>query len=132
MNQESTIGKKIAGMSRKTKAIWIATGLSPVLALVCFVIVALLPATDKPHFEDPIRSILTGIGVLGIAAPFCVGGYVLKQRAASSPYFEGTFIATAITLFGIVCLIAGLACIILGVYDLATMFVTPRPKPRFR
>lgn len=131
MDQENGIEKKMAGMPVKIKAIWIATGLSPVVAILCFVVVALLPATEKPHFEDPLRSILTGIAVLGIAAPFCVGGHVLKQRAASSPYFEGTFIATAITLFGLVCLIAGLACTILGIYDLAMMFLTPRPKPLF-
>jgi hypothetical protein len=115
----------------KSKRIWIALGLCPVVALVCFVVVALLPATEKPHFQDPLRSILTGIAVVAIAAPFCVGGHVLNQRAASSPYFEGRFIATAITLFGIACLIAGLACIILGLYDLAMMLTAPKPRPLF-
>lgn len=131
MDQEDGVQRNATTMPTRTKAMWIALGLSPVLAIVCFVIVALLPATEKAHFEDPLRSILTGIAVLGIAAPFCVGGYVLKQRAASSPYFEGRFIATAITLFGIVCLIAGLACIILGIYDLLMAYFTPPPKPLF-
>jgi hypothetical protein len=113
------------------KAVWIATGLAPVLGIVCFVVVAFLPASEKAHYEDPLRSILTGLGVLGIAAPFCVGGYVLKQRAASSPYFEGNFIATAIILFGVVCLAAGLACILLGIYDLVTVFFSPPKKSLF-
>jgi hypothetical protein len=131
MDQGEEVEIKAGTMPAKTKAVWIAVGFSPILSVVCFVILALLPATEKAHFEDPLRSILTGIAVLGIAAPFCVGGYVLNQRAASSPYFEGRFIATAITFFGLVCLIAGLACIILGVYDLVLPFFVPPPKPLF-
>jgi hypothetical protein len=119
-------------MFTKAKIGWIAAGLSPLVAVVCFVIVAFLPVTEKARYEDPLRSILTGVGVLGIAAPFCVGGSVLKRRAASSPYFEGTFIGTAILLFGLVCLVAGLACIILGIYDLVMIFLAPRPRPLFR
>ena len=119
------------GVPAGAKAVWLAMGLCPVVTAVCFVVLAMLPPTDQPHFQDPLRSILTGIAVLGIAAPFCVGGHVLRQRFAASPYFEGTFIATAIVLFGIVCLVAGLACIILGVYDLALIFVTPKPRPAF-
>ncbi len=131
MNQENGVQNNVAKILSKTKALWITVGLCPVVTIVCFVILALLPATDKPHFQDPLRSILTGIAVLGIAAPFCLGGHILRQRFAASPYFEGTFIATAIVLFGIVCLVAGLACILLGVYDLMLLFVTPRPRPLF-
>jgi hypothetical protein len=131
MNQENGVENKTARVPSKTKPIWIALGLCPVVTAICFVALALLPATDKPHFQDPLRSILTGIAVLAIAAPFCVGGHALRQRFAASPYFEGTFIATAIVLFGIVCLIAGLACVFLGAYDLVVLFVTPKPKPLF-
>ncbi len=115
----------------KSKIVWVLLGLCPVFAAVCFAVVALLPATEKARFHDPLRSILTGLGMLGIAAPFCVGGYALDRRAASSPYFEGRFIATVVMLFGAVCVVAGLACIILGIYDLVMMFLTPAPKPQF-
>ncbi len=131
MNQEAGVENKTAKVPSRAKAIWIAVGFCPVVTVICFAVLALLPATDKPHFQDPLRSILTGIAVLGIAAPFCVGGHLLRLRFAASPYFEGTFIATAIVLFGIVCLVAGLACIILGLYDLAMLFATPRPRPLF-
>ncbi len=114
----------------RTRAIWIALGSCPILAVICFIAVATLPATDKAHFQDPLRSLLTGLGVLGIAAPFCVGGYLLDRRAASSPYFEGRFIATAVMLFGAVCLVAGLACLILGIYDLVMLFLAPPARPQ--
>ena len=48
-----------------------------------------------------------------------------KKRFASSPYYEGTFIATVLSVFGFVCLAAGLACIILGAYDLIMRFAGP-------
>jgi hypothetical protein len=131
MSQENRVESKVTSVRTRTKMIWIAVGLCPVAAAICFVVLAFLPATDKPHFQDPLRSILTGIAVLGIAAPFCVGGRALRLRFAASPYFEGTFIATAISLFGLACLVAGLACIFLGIYDLAMVFLAPKPKPLF-
>jgi hypothetical protein len=131
MDQTNGVETRITGKSTGAKAIWIAMGLCPVVAAICFIVMALLPATDKPHFQDPVRSILTGVAVLAIATPFCLGGHRLRQRFATSPYFEGTFIATAIVLFGIVCLVAGSACIILGAYDLIVMFFVPKPKPLF-
>jgi hypothetical protein len=58
-----------------------------------------------------------------VATPLCVAGWQLKQRFATSPYYEGRFIATVLSVFGFTCLTAGLACIILGVYDLAMRFL---------
>ena len=96
----------------------LAIGASLAISLVCFVALAVLPEPTGPRRKDPLRSILTGLGVLGVASPLCIGGAVLKQRFASSPYFEGNFIATVLSVFGFVCVAAGLACILLGVYDL--------------
>jgi hypothetical protein len=131
MDQTGETKTKSTGGPTGAKAVWIGMGLCPIVAAICFIVMALLPATDKPHFQDPLRSILTGVAVLAIATPFCLGGHRLRQRFAASPYFEGTFIATAIVLFGIVCLVAGSACILLGAYDLVVMFFVPKPKPLF-
>jgi uncharacterized membrane protein len=107
------------------KRLALAIGASLVVALVCFVVLAVLPEPRGPRLKDPLRSILTGLGMLGVASPLCIGGAVLKQRSASSPYFEGTFIATVLSVFGFVCLAAGLACIILGGYDLIQPLISP-------
>ena len=123
MSQESTIEENVTPMRRRGKAVPVAIGISLVVAILCFVVVAFLPASDEPHFKDPLRSFLTGLGVLGVASPLCIAGFSLKKRFASSPYYEGTFIATVLSVFGFVCLAAGLACIILGVYDLVTRFL---------
>ncbi len=98
----------------------LAVGASLAIALVCFVVLAVLPEPKVARLKDPLRSILTGIGVLGVASPLCIAGAVLKQRFAASPYFEGKFIATVLSVFGFVCAAAGLACILLGIYDLLT------------
>lgn len=96
----------------------LAIGASLVVALVCFVVLAVLPEPKVARLKDPLRSVLTGIGVLGIASPLCIAGAVLKQRFAASLYFEGKFIATVLSVFGFACAAAGLACILLGIYDL--------------
>lgn len=100
------------------KRLALGIGASFAVALVCFVVLAVLPEPKVARLKDPLRSILTGIGVLGIASPLCLGGAVLKQRFAVSPYFEGKFIATVLSVFGFACAAAGLACILLGIYDL--------------
>jgi len=89
------------------------------LAAICFVAVTLLPASEEPYFESPLRSVLTGLGLLGIACPFCIIGSALRKRSAGSPYFEEGFIASVISLFGYVCVLFGLLCIGLGAYALA-------------
>ncbi len=87
-------------------------------AVVCFGVVAFLPAPEGPLFKDPLRSFLTGLGVLGVAYPLCAVGWALNKKYSSSPYFEGAFIAGVINLFGFLCGAAGLVCIGFGVYSL--------------
>lgn len=126
MSDENT-GKEKSRVSVSTKLVLVAIGASAVTAGVCFAIVALLPAPEGTgRFKDPLRSLLTGLGVLGIATPLCIAGHMLKKRSASSPYFEGAFIATVLGIFGFVCLAVGLACIILGGYDWITSLLEPR------
>jgi len=96
---------------------------SLLLALACFIVLAIVPAPQGPPLKDPLRSLLTGLGVLGIATPLCIAGFALKKRFASSPYFEGTFIATVLNVFGFACFAAGLACIIVGACDWIMRFV---------
>jgi len=100
------------------KRLALAIGASLAVALVCFVVLAALPEPKTVRLKDPLRSVLTGLGVLGIASPLCIGGAVLKQRFGPSPYFEGKFIATVLSVFGFACTAAGLACILLAIYDL--------------
>jgi threonine/homoserine/homoserine lactone efflux protein len=123
MNQESTVAGNAKSMRRRRKGILLAVGFSLVVALVCFVVVAFLPTSKEPHFKDPWRSFLTGLGVIGVASPLCIAGFSLRKRFAPSPYYEGKFIATVLSVFGLVCVAAGLACIILGAYDLVTRFL---------
>lgn len=120
MSQEGT-EKTTPRTSRATKLTLAAVAISVLLATACFTIVALLPVPEGGHrFKDPLRSLLTGLGVLGVATPLCLAGHALKKGSAASPYFEGTFIATVLGVFGFVCVAVGLACIILGGYDWIT------------
>ncbi len=107
---------------RGKKPVRLAVVLSVLTAVACFVVLALLPPSQGPPLKDPLRSLLTGLAVLGIATPFCIAGLTLRKRFASSPYYEGAFIATVLSVFGLVCLVAALACFILGVYDLVAPF----------
>lgn len=102
-------------------------GASLIVALSCFIALAVMPEPEGSRLKDPVRSFLTGLGVLGVAAPLCLAGWTLKRKFASSPYYEGGFIATVLSLFGFVCLAAGLACILLGGYDLAMRLMDSTP-----
>ncbi len=102
-----------------------AIGVGVGLAVVCFGIVALLPRPQGSFFEDPLRSILTGVGLLGVAFPLCMIGLMLKKRAAASPYFEEHFIATVLNVFGFLCLGVGLLCIGLGAFALLKRLLGP-------
>ncbi len=124
MTDEAGVQAQNRRLSRSRRLV-LAIGAALVVALVCFVVLAILPKPEGPRSKAPLRSFLTGVGVLGVAAPLCIGGSALKQRFASSPYFEGTFIATVLSVFGFVCLAAGLACIILGAYDLIAPLLSP-------
>jgi hypothetical protein len=121
--ENETTGKP---RKRKSKVgIVLAIALPLLVALTCFIVLAVLPAPEGPRLKDPLRSFLTGVGVLGVACPLCIAGLLLKRRFASSPYYEGRFIATVLSVFGFAVLAAGLACIVLGVYDLAMRFLEP-------
>ena len=85
-------------------------------AVICFAIVVILPPSEQPFFKAPLRSALTGLGLLGVAFPLCTVGLALRKRSAKSPYFEEAFIATVINVFGFVCLGLGLLCIGLSIY----------------
>jgi hypothetical protein len=96
----------------------IAMAVAGLVALACFIVVAILPAPKGPMFKDPLRSFLTGLGVLALAYPLAAVGRAIQRKSASSPYFEGAFIAGAINLAALVCTGVGLACVGFGVYDL--------------
>ncbi|OHB67383.1 MAG: hypothetical protein A2Y77_06150 [Planctomycetes bacterium RBG_13_62_9] len=100
------------------KKILIVMGVTIFAAIVCLTVVAFLPSPKGSLLTDPLRSFLTGLGVLGVAYPLCVTGGAMKRRWESSPYFEGTFIAAVISLFGLVCVAVGLVCIGFGAYGL--------------
>ena len=93
-------------------------GLSLVLAIACLVIVAILPGSPEPFFDSPLRSLLVGVGLLGVAAPLCIAGALLKRHAAGSPYFEEGFIAGVLNVFGYLILAVGVACLALAAYAL--------------
>ncbi len=126
MSQDNEIQTKLPRRSSRT-IILLAIGLSVVVALSCFIALAVMPEPEGSRLKDPLRSFLTGLGVLGVAAPLCITGLMLKRKFASSPYYEGGFIATVLSLFGFVTLAAGLACILLGGYDLALRLMDSTP-----
>jgi len=102
----------------RSRTILIAVGVALLVALVCFVLVAVLPPPKGPFFEAPLRSFLTGLGLLGVACPPLIVGLLLKKRAEASPYFEEGFIRAGFNLFGLVCFLLGLTCTGLSVYAL--------------
>jgi hypothetical protein len=93
-----------------------------IVAVVCFVVVALQLASEDPYFESPLHSALTGVGLLGVGLPLCLVGAAFRRRSEGSPYFEEAFIAGVISLFGYVCVLFGLLCIGLGAYALLKPF----------
>jgi hypothetical protein len=101
--------------SRKVlSAIGVALG----IAAISFTVLAILPPSEQPFYKTSLRSILTGLGLLGIACPLCIVGFILKKRSAKSPYFEEAFIATVINVFGFILFSLGLVCICVSIYAL--------------
>ena len=100
------------------RTILIAVGASLLVSLVCFILLAVLPPPKGPFIQAPLRSFLTGLGLLGVACPPLIVGALLKKRAEASPYFEEGFIRAGFNLFGLVCLIVGLTCTGLSLYAL--------------
>lgn len=117
MSQENDSQAKTRKPFQK-RTILIAVGFSLLIALVCFIVLAVLPPPKGRFFEDPLRSFLTGLGLLGVACPPLIVGALLKKRAEASPYFEEGFIRAGFNLFGLVCLIVGLTCMGLSIYAL--------------
>lgn len=103
--------------------IWI--GLAVVIATICFIVVAFLPRPEGSFLKAPLRGFLIGLGLLGIACPPYIVGFVLKKRAAASPYFELGFIRTGFNLVALVCFSVGLTCIGLSAYALIERMLNP-------
>ncbi|MCX5645167.1 MAG: hypothetical protein NTZ17_10870 [Phycisphaerae bacterium] len=116
------MGEEVPALRRQPflrKAILIAMGVAVGMGVICLAVVALLPPPKEALFKDPLRSFLTGVGVAGVAYPLCALGAALQRRFASSPYFEGAFIAGVLNLAGYICAAVALVCLGFGVYDLA-------------
>jgi hypothetical protein len=124
MSQDRSISESRNAFSPRSVLLFM--GFAVLLALTCFVVLALLPASEKPFFATPVRSALTGLGVLAVSCPLCLAGSLLRKRAASSPYFEEAFIAGVISLFGLVCLLVGLLCLALSLYAVANQLLAGR------
>jgi hypothetical protein len=118
MGEKDNIQQNKHAVFATKKVLLIMVGVADVIAMTCFIIVALLPRPEGPFFKAPLRSFLTGLGVLGVAFPPYIVGRLLKKRAAASPYFELSFIKTGFNIFAFVCFIVGLTCIGLSVYAL--------------
>jgi len=101
-----------------TKMILLINGLAVFVAAICFVVIAIWLPLKGPFFDAPLRSFLTGLGLLGLACPPFTLGFIFQKKAAVSPYYEEAFIRTGFYIIGFVCLIVGLICIGLSVYAL--------------
>jgi hypothetical protein len=100
------------------KGILVAMGAAVVVAVVCLALVVLLPPPKGPLFKDPLRSFLTAVGVAGVAYPLIALGSALERKFATSPYFEGAFIAGVVNLAGYICAVVAFVCLGFGAYDL--------------
>jgi len=100
------------------KTVLLAIGIAIGIAVASFTVVAILPPPKGPFFDAPLRSFLTGLGVLAVACPPLIIGRLLKKRAETSPYFEEGFIRAVFNIFGFVIFVAGLTCIGLSVWAL--------------
>ena len=117
MSEENNTQTKVRKPFR-TKMVLLAIGILIVIAIICFTLVGVLPSPGRPLLKDPLRSLLTGLGLLGIACPLFIGGLMLERRAATSPYFEEAFMATVLNVFGFLGFIVGLVCIGFSIYAL--------------
>ena len=102
-------------------------GVALVVAVMCLTVVTLLPASEEPFFDSPLRSALTGLGLLGVAWPLCIAGWLLRRHAAGSPYFEEGFMAGVLSLFGYIALIIAILCLGLALYALIHRHLAPKP-----
>ena len=116
-------GNEVDRSRPSTTAIVATVAVAVGVAVACFTAVAILPASDKPFFDSPLRGLVTGLGLLGVACPLCIAGFLLRRHAAGSPYFEEAFIAGVLNLFGYVCLALAVVCFALAVYALVHRLV---------
>jgi len=114
--QNNTQEKARGGFSRKM--ILLINVLAVVIAIVCFVVIAVWLPLKGPFFDAPLRSLLMGLGLLSLACPPFTAGFIFQKKAALSPYYEEAFIRTGFYIVGFVCLIIGLICIGLSIYAL--------------
>jgi len=117
MSVQKNIQEKARGGFSK-KWILLINGLAVLIATICFVVIAIWLPLEGPFFNVPLRSLLTGLGMLGLACPLFTAGFIFQKKAAASPYFEEGFIRTAFYIAGFVCLFVGLICISLSIYAL--------------
>ena len=101
-----------------TKKILLINGLAVVVAIICFVVIAIWLPLEGPFFDVPLRSLLTGIALLGLACPPFTAGFIYQKKAATSPYYEDAFIRTGFYIIGFVCSIIGIICLGLSIYAL--------------
>ena len=118
--QNNTQEKARDGFSKKK--ILLINGLAVGVAIICFVVIAIWLPLKGPFFDAPLRSLLTGLGLLGLACPPFTAGFIFQKKAAVSPYFEEGFIRTGFYIVGFVCFFTGLICIGLSIYALIMRF----------
>ena len=121
MDEQNNKQEKARSGSSKKKMLLI-NGLAVVIATICFVVIAVWLPLKGPFFDAPLRSLLTGLGLLGLACPPFTLGFIFQKKAALSPYYEEAFIRTGFYIVGFVCLIIGLICIGLSIYALIMRF----------
>ena len=117
MDEQNNTQEKARGKFSKKKILLI-NGLAVVIAIICFVVIAIWLPLKGPFFDVPLRSFLMGLALLGLACPPFTLGFIFQKKAALSPYFEEAFIRTGFYIVGFVCLIVGLICIGLSFYAL--------------
>lgn len=118
MTEEGIMQQKEHSSLDSKKVLLILVGIAVIIATICFIVVAFLPRPEGSFLKAPLRGFLTGLGLLGIACPPYIVGFVLKKRAEASPYFELGFIRTGFNIFALVCFSVGLTCIGLSAYAL--------------
>ena len=121
MDEQDNIQEKARrGISKKM--LLLINGLAVLVAIICFVVIAIWLPLKGPFFDAPLRSLLTGLGLLGLACPPFTMGFIFQKKAAVSPYYEEGFIRTGFYIVGFVCFVLGLTCIGLSGYALIMRF----------
>ena len=117
-------GKSIENWSRQT-----ASGTIPLIlggslgaAVACFVILTVAAPSSEPFFEDPPRSLVAGLGLLGLACPLYVAAFLLRGQSAGARCWGRSIAATAFSV-GSLCSALGLVGIVRGVYPFARFVV---------